>query len=112
MHGVVYREYFRRLYDIIEEMLGSQSLKIEQVAGWMAESISTGGIVHLFGSGHYHVESEEVFHGAGGLRPLNPMLVPILTLSGVVNSTLLERSCGYSKVVLGTDDIRPGEIVI
>ena len=112
MHGVVYREYFRRLYDIIEEMLGSQSLKIEQVAGWMAESISTGGLVHLFGSGHSHMVAEEVFHRAGSLMPLNPMLDPNLTLFGMVNATLLERTSGYAKVVLGTHDIRPGEIVI
>lgn len=112
MHGVVYREYFRRLYDVIEEMLGSQSLKIEQSADWMAESIAHGGIVHLFGSGHSHMVAEEVFHRAGSLMPLNPMLDPNLTLFGMVNATLLERTSGYSRVVIGTHDIRPGEVVI
>ena len=109
---VIYREYFRRLYDIIEDMLGSQSPKIEAVATMMAESIAEGGIVHLFGSGHSHMVAEEVFHRAGSLMPLNPMLDPNLTLFGMVNATLLERTSGYARVVIGTHDIREGEVVI
>ena len=112
MVGVVYREYFRRLYDVIEEMLGSQSLKIEQVSAWMASSIAHGGIVHLFGSGHSHMIAEEVFHRAGSLMPLNPILDPNLTPLGHVNATLLERTPGYAKVILGSHDIREGEVVI
>jgi uncharacterized phosphosugar-binding protein len=112
MHGVVYREYFRRLYDVIEEMIGSQSREIEQVADLMADSISKDGIVHLFGSGHSHMVAEEVFHRAGSLMPLNPMLDANLTLFGMVNATLLERTSGYARVVLGTHDIREGEVVI
>jgi uncharacterized phosphosugar-binding protein len=112
MINVVYREYFRRLYDIMEEMLGSQSLKIEQVADWMAESIAHGGVVHLFGSGHSHMVAEEVFHRAGSLMPLNPILDSNLTLLGHVNATQLERTSGYARVVIGTHDIREGEVVI
>lgn len=112
MINVVYREYFRRLYDVMEEMLGSQTLKIEQVAGWMADSIAAGGVVHLFGSGHSHMVAEEVVHRAGSLMPLNPILDPNLTLMGHVNATLLERTSGYAKVVIGTHDIREGEVVI
>lgn len=112
MINVMYRDYFRRLYDVMEEMLGSQSLKIEQVAGWMAESIANDGVVHLFGSGHSHMVAEEVFHRAGSLMPLNPILDSNLTLFGHVNATLLERTSGYAKVVIGTHDIREGEVVI
>jgi uncharacterized phosphosugar-binding protein len=112
MINVMYRDYFRRLYDVMEEMLGSQSPKIEQVAAWMAESIADGGIVHLFGSGHSHMVAEEVFHRAGSLMPLNPILDGNLTLFGHVNATLLERTSGYAKVVIGTHDIQENEVVI
>ncbi|HWV23393.1 MAG TPA: SIS domain-containing protein [Thermomicrobiales bacterium] len=108
----IYREYFRRLYDVIEDMLGSQSRNIETVAGLMANSIAEGGVVHLFGSGHSHMIAEEVFHRAGSLMPLNPMLDPNLTLFGMVNATLLERTSGYARVVIGTHDIREDEVVI
>ena len=107
-----YREYSRRMYDVLEDMFTTQGEKIEQVAGWMADSIATGGVVHLFGSGHSHLVAEEVFHRAGSLMPLNPMLDINLTFLGSVNATLLERNPGYARVVIGSHDIRKDEVVI
>jgi uncharacterized phosphosugar-binding protein len=106
-----YREYSRRMYDVLEDMFNTQGEKIEQVTGWMADSIAAGGVVHLFGSGHSHLVAEEVFHRAGSLMPLNPMLDVNLTFLGSVNATLLERTPGYAGVVIGSHDIREGEIV-
>jgi len=107
-----YRTYFRRLYDVIEEMLGSQGGQIETAGEWIAESLANGGVTHLFGSGHSHMVAEEVFHRAGSMLPLNPMLDANLTFLGHLNATLLERTSGYGKVVIGSHDIRPGEVVI
>lgn len=106
-----YREYSRRMYDVLEDMFQTQGSKIEQVAGWMADAIADGGVVHLFGSGHSHMVAEEVFHRAGSLMPLNPMLDVNLTFLGSVNATLLERNPGYARVVIGSHDIREGEVV-
>ncbi|MCA9833394.1 MAG: SIS domain-containing protein [Thermomicrobiales bacterium] len=107
-----YREYSRRMYDVLEDMFETQGEKIETVAEWMAESIAAGGVVHLFGSGHSHLVAEEVFHRAGSLMALNPLLDVNLTFLGSVNATLLERNPGYARVVIGSHDIREGEIVI
>ena len=106
-----YREYSRRMYDVLEDMFQTQGEKIETVADWMAESIAAGGVVHLFGSGHSHMIAEEVFHRAGSLMPLNPMLDVNLTFLGSVNATLLERNSGYAGVVIGSHDIREDEVV-
>lgn len=107
-----YRTYFRRLYDVMEELVGSQGPQIERAASWMAETIGDGGVVHLFGSGHSHMVAEEVFHRAGSLLPLNPMLDANLTLFGHLNATLLERTSGYGQVVVDSHDIRANEVVI
>lgn len=107
----VYRNYFRRLYDVIESVIGSQSPQIETVAGWMADSIAAKGVVHLFGSGHSHIIAEEVFHRAGSLLPLNPILDANLTLLSSVNATALERTEGYGQVIADSQDILPGEVV-
>lgn len=107
-----YKAYFRRLYDLIEEMLGSQGANIETAARWMAETLTAGGVVHIFGSGHSHMVAEEVFHRAGSLMPMNPMLDPNLTFLGHLNATLLERASGYGKIVVDSHDIREGEVVI
>ncbi len=107
----LYRDYFRRLYDTIESVMESQGSQIETGAEWMAQSIASEGIVHLFGSGHSHMVAEEVFHRAGSLMPLNPMLDVNLTFMGSVNATALERSTGYGHIIIASQDIRPGEVV-
>ena len=112
MTVAAYRTYLRRIYDIIEDVLQTQGREIETAAGWMADTIAGRGVVHLFGSGHSHMIAEEVFHRSGSLLPLNPMLDANLTLFGSVNATLLERTPGYGAVVVGSHDIREGEVVI
>jgi uncharacterized phosphosugar-binding protein len=107
----LYRQYFRSLYDVIESVIGSQSPQVETVAGWMADSLAAKGVVHLFGSGHSHIIAEEVFHRAGSLLPLNPILDINLTLLSSLNATKLERSEGYGRTIADSQDIRPGEVV-
>jgi len=102
----------RRLYDIVEDVLSTQGREIETAANWIADTIEQRGVVHLFGSGHSHMVAEEVFHRAGSLLPLNPMLDANLTLFGSVNATLLERTPGYGNVVVDSHDMRAGEVVI
>ncbi len=106
-----YHTYLRRLYDILEQVVATDGEKIETAATWMADSLAQGGVVHLFGSGHSHMVAEEVFHRAGSMLPLNPLLDANLTFLGHLNATLLERSQGYGSVVINSQDIRPGEVV-
>jgi uncharacterized phosphosugar-binding protein len=106
-----YREYFQRLAGVLDKVLATQATSIETAAAWMADSLAAGGVVHLFGSGHSHMVAEEVFHRAGSLLPLNPMLDANLTFLGHLNATLLERASGYGKVIVESHDIRPGEVV-
>jgi uncharacterized phosphosugar-binding protein len=110
--SLAYRTYLRRVYDVVEDVLQTQGRQIDTAAAWMADAIERRNIVHLFGSGHSHMIAEEVFHRAGSLLPLNPMLDANLTLFGMVNATLLERTPGYGKVVVGSHDIQPGDVVI
>ncbi|MDQ4044499.1 MAG: SIS domain-containing protein [Chloroflexota bacterium] len=107
-----YLTYLRRVYDLVEDILATQAHAVETAADWMADAIAKPGVVHLFGSGHSHMVAEEVFHRAGSLLPLNPMLDANLTLLGSVSATLLERTPGYGKVIVGSHDIRNGEVVI
>ncbi|MGC4191191.1 MAG: SIS domain-containing protein [Thermomicrobiales bacterium] len=110
MHA--YQTYMQELAKLLDMVTTTQGARIEEAATWMADTIAEGGIVHLFGSGHSHMIAEEVFHRAGSLMPLNPMLDVNLTFLGSVNATVLERTSGYGRVVIASHDIRPGEVVI
>src|SRR5215218_2570436 len=106
-----YERYFDRLTELMA-VLRDEGPDIEAAAKTMAESIAAGGVVHVFGSGHSHMMAEEVFHRAGGLFAFNAMLDINLTNLGTLKAGLVERTEGYAKVILGSFDVRPGEVVV
>lgn len=106
-----YHTYLRRIYDLIETVVADEGVAIEMAAGWMATSLAQGGVAHFFGSGHSHMIAEEVFHRAGSMLPLNPLLDANLTFFGHLNATILERTSGYGAVIINSQDIRAEEVV-
>ena len=106
-----YERYFDRLQELMDD-LRTEGPQIEAAAQLMADCIGTGGIVHVFGSGHSHMMAEEVFHRAGGLFAFNAMLDVNLTSFGTLNAGMVERTEGYAPVVLASFDVRPGEVVV
>ncbi|HET6745372.1 MAG TPA: SIS domain-containing protein [Candidatus Limnocylindria bacterium] len=106
-----YDRYFDRLAELMTA-LRTEGPQIEAVAKVMANCIATGGVVHVFGSGHSHMMAEEVFHRAGGLFAFNAMLDINLTSFGTLKASMVERAEGYATVILDSFDVRPGEVVI
>jgi uncharacterized phosphosugar-binding protein len=106
-----YLRYFDRLSELMDE-LRAEGDQIEAAAKMIAECIGSGGIVHVFGSGHSHMMAEEVFHRAGGLFAFNAMLDVNLTSFGTLKAGMVERAEGYAPVILDSFDVRPGEIVV
>src|SRR5215204_4918174 len=106
-----YERYFDRLSELMA-VLRDQGPPIETAAKMMAECITAGGIVHVFGSGHSHMMAEEVFHRAGGLWAFNAMLDINLTGFGSLKPGAVERTEGYARVIASSFDVKAGEVVI
>ncbi|WP_106767602.1 SIS domain-containing protein [Paenibacillus faecalis] len=105
-----YFQHIRHRLDHIEER---ESEAITKAAEKVAETIMNGGIIHLFGCGHSHILTEEVFYRAGGLVPIRPIFVePLMLHEGAVRSSELERQNGLAESFMNDQDIRPGEIMI
>jgi uncharacterized phosphosugar-binding protein len=104
--------YVASIQSLIAEMHAAAATPLDQAADLIATSIASGGIVHVFGSGHSNLLAQEVFHRAGGLVPVNAMLDVNLTIFGSARATMVERLEGYAKSVTASYDIRPGEVVI
>ena len=112
-HGVTkaYERYFDELATLMDG-LRAEGPNIEAAGAMCATCIGDGGVVHVFGSGHSHMMAEEVFHRAGGLFAFNAMLDVNLTSFGTLKAGMVERTEGYAPVILGSFDVRPGEVVI
>ncbi|MFU8839764.1 MAG: sugar isomerase domain-containing protein [Nitriliruptoraceae bacterium] len=85
---------------------------IELVAERAADSVRQGGIVHVFGCGHSQLVALEVCDRAGGLASLRAIADPALAPTQGARATLTERLPGYGNVVLESEDLRPGEVLV
>lgn len=104
-------------YSIVKEQLGRQMTeeaeKIEQAAQACASSVIKKRVIHVFGCGHSQMFAMEVFYRAGGLVPVNALLIPHLALFPKAKlSTLQERVEGFSGEYLKLENVSADDTMI
>lgn len=106
-------QYFHQISELIKRIQHEEEAAIHQAAFTIAACFQADGIVHVFGCGHSHMLSEEVFYRAGGLVPIQPILIEDVMLhKGAFRSSTFERKNGYADSFMNDVDIRPGDVVI
>lgn len=102
--------FIRTVQELLDE-LTEDSERIMQAAQWCADSLGSGGLLHFFGAGHSHMAAEEAFHRAGGLVPVNAVLVEWLMVhQGGNRASLLERQPGLGQLIVSTEPVEEGDI--
>lgn len=102
-----YLSTVRTLLDELDDEEGPMML----AAQWCADAVAAGGLVHVFGAGHSHMAAEEAFFRAGGLVPVNAVLVEWLMLhQGVRRASLLERQPGLGELIVSTEPVEEGDV--
>ena len=88
-----YQEYHSVIKEQLERQFDQEGPNIEKAAEYCAASVSSGRVIHVFGCGHSQMFAMEVFYRAGGLVPVNALLIPHLALFPKAKlSTLQELS--------------------
>lgn len=94
-------EYSRRLSELLDSALATESRALMQASELIAATFNAGGLLYIFGSGHSHIFAEEAFYRAGGAARVCPVLQPAHMLhEGAVRSTELERESGHAEPLL------------
>lgn len=96
--------YLSALAALISEIQTTQLEPIRAVGECIGRSVASGGIVHLFGSGHSHMAAEEVFIRSGTLTTVRAIWPDMIT-------DKLERLEGLGTAVLSMGDVRSGEVL-
>jgi uncharacterized phosphosugar-binding protein len=108
----VLSQYFDKAREKLDLVEKTQVKYLRLAAEKVAEAIQNGGIIQLFGCGHSHILTEEVFYRAGGLVPIKPILVEALMLhEGALRSSQLERQNDLAEEFLKEQDFRPEDVV-
>ncbi|MEW6048834.1 MAG: SIS domain-containing protein [Bacillota bacterium] len=101
------------VHDMLARIEEEEFPVIGQAAEVVARSMMSGGILHIFGTGHSHLVAEEVLYRAGVLAPVDAILEPSLTgHTEVCKSEFAERLEGWGKVILDHRDIRPQDVLL
>ena len=111
-----------RYLDVAREMLdrvAGQEAELDRAAGLCAEAIGSGGLVHLFGSGHSRVAVEEMFPRYGSYPGFHPIVELSMTFhtqvvgaNGQRQAMFIERMEGLGEVVLRNFDLRPPDAMM
>ncbi len=89
--------YFTAIHHALDSI---RKREVREAAALIAQAIEFGGIAHLFGTGHSNMLAQEVFHRAGGLVAVNPIIDPRLGFErGAIEGTEFERQAE------GADDL-------
>jgi len=103
---------------LLDKIWKTQTEKIAEAAKICAEAIAAGRLVHLFGSGHSVIPVLDVFPRYGSFPGFHPLMDPRLMWSNVIGPggvkelLWLERREGYAAVILESQAVRAGDVMV
>ncbi|PKM63816.1 MAG: SIS domain-containing protein [Firmicutes bacterium HGW-Firmicutes-20] len=107
------QSYFQEVFRQLELTLKQELPNMDRTAEIMADVIEKDGLIHVFGSGHCQMFAMEMFYRSGGLVPVNPLLLPHLSITPVAKlSTVFERMEGFSKTYLELENVSAKDAMI
>ncbi|MEP6733998.1 MAG: SIS domain-containing protein [Chryseolinea sp.] len=105
------QDYLKKCHQLADTV-ASQESKIRQVAGWFTNTINSGRMVHVFGSGHSRIMVEEMWPRYGSFPGFNPIVELSLTFHNLVvgangqrQAMFLENTPGLAERILRNFDL-------
>lgn len=108
-----YLEYIKKNEEIIERIATDGAPAIEKTAELFSNALMNNKKIFLFGTGHSHMLSEELFYRAGGLVKIQPILEPTLMLHiSASESTKAERVEGMAQKLFENYGIKENDVIV
>ena len=110
---MILTDYIDGLVNVLNRIRAEQAENIKLAGRIVADSISQGGVIHTFGTGHSHLIAEDAFFRAGGIAAINPILDErLIFLEGALESTRAERESGLALQLIEREDVRDVDAAI
>ncbi len=106
-------EYIEKTKKIFEQIEENCSKNIEESADIFSKALINGQKIFLFGTGHSHMLSEELFYRAGGLLNIQPVLIDELMLHiSASESTKAERREDLAEDIFNKYKMQAGDTIV
>lgn len=111
-------EYINKCKEI-SETVSEQKDEIKRVAKWFAQTIVSGRMVHVFGSGHSRMMVEEMWPRYGSFPGFNPIVELSLSFHNLVvgangqrQAMFLENVSGFANRILRNFDLKEDDCAL
>lgn len=111
-------DYLAKCRELVE-VVGRQRTELGRAADWFAETILSGRMVHVFGSGHSRILVEEMWPRYGSFPGFNPIVELSLTFHNLVvgangqrQAMFLENVPGFAARILRNYDLSPKDCAL
>lgn len=101
--------------DLLRRVRDEEADAVEAAGTLLADTVSGGGRLFVFGAGHSSLAAQDVVYRAGGLVLMNLLAVPGVVGVDVMPATLgsaLERVGGLAGAVLDSSPARAGDALV
>lgn len=110
---MIQNQYYSILTEQLSRQMADEAETIELAAQYCSHSVQKHRVIHIFGCGHSQMFAMEGFYRAGGLVPVNALLIPHLALFPKAKlSTLQERVEGFANKYLDLEKTSPDDTMI
>ncbi|MHC1691462.1 MAG: sugar isomerase domain-containing protein [Sphaerochaetaceae bacterium] len=108
----VVKQYYDSVIDILDKIMANQQDAIAKAASLVADTVESGNIFHVFGSGgHSNMVATEMCHRAGNLIPCNSILDPGLSCEHGA-TRWCEKVPGYGPNALRYYRVKKGDVLL
>jgi uncharacterized phosphosugar-binding protein len=105
--------------ELLDRLWRTQAAAIDEAATLCAEAIGSGGLVHLFGTGHSRIPVEEMFPRYGSYPGFHPIVelsttfhTQVVGANGQRQAMFIERVEGLAEVILSNFRLQPPDAMI
>ncbi|MEM1633662.1 MAG: SIS domain-containing protein [Sulfolobales archaeon] len=106
-------QYRDKLVEVIDRILNEERENLERASEEIARAIIREKMIYVLGTGHSMLIAIEMFHRAGGLARVYPILDPSLgVFGGALKSSDIEKLSGYADVLVKYYPLSEGDILM
>ncbi len=108
-----WQKYFKTMQEVVEKAYDSQGEQLEKAARVLAECTKNNGLIHLFGSGHSSLMTEDVFWRAASLANTHAIFESsVAGINEITKTSKIEKLEGLGNILVQYNHVEKPDVMI
>ena len=108
-----WQRYFETMNEVVQKAYDTQGDNIMRAAEVLADATEKDGIIHLFGSGHSSLVTEDCFWRSATLANVHAIFESAVAgINEITKTSYLEKVEGIGQVIVSYNEVRPPDVMV